>query len=124
MTMIRSLHPDTVVFDEAECCAMERASTQEAHQELIREHLTSIRKVSSLYKESLLLGVFKYTVRLAFIPAVIHRTLYSALASAEKQILAQEQNQDLVLDCGHTPMQHCDALDAVCIKMAFPETIN
>lgn len=120
--MIRPLHPDAVVFDEVECCAMERASTQEIHQELIKEYLGSFEYVSQPAKEYLLLGVFKYTVRLAFIPAVIHRTLYSALASAEKASL--EKPEDEMLECGHSATRHWEALDAICIKMAFPETIN
>ena len=115
------LHPDAVEFDEVECCAMERASVQEVHQPLIREYMARIGEVHPIYRSSLILGIFKNTLHLVFIPGMAHRVLYVSLASAEKNILEQAQNKDFMLDCEHTLQQHCDALDAICVKMTSSE---
>lgn len=118
------LHPNAVEFDESECCAMERASTQEIHQPLIGEYMASIGEIHPVYRASLLLGIFKNTFHLTFVPRMAHRVLYASLASAEKNILEQAQSEGLVLDCEHTFKQHCDALDAICAKMAFSQEGN
>lgn len=112
------LHPDAVEFDEVECCAMERASAQEIHQPLIREYMACIGEVHPVYRSSLLLGIFKNTLHLTFLPHTAHRTLYASIAFAEKSVLEQTQSEGFVLDCEHTLKQHCDALDSVCAKMA------
>lgn len=112
-----TLNPDAVEFDEVACCAMERASIQEAHQVLIKECVAAMGEIHPIYKASLFLGVFQYTVHLVFIPHAGHRTLYSTLASAEKNILEQEQDKDKIFECGHTVQNHCDALDTINVKM-------
>ena len=116
------LYAGAVEFNEVECCAMERASAQEIHQPLIREYMVRIGEAHPVYKAHLLLEIFKYMFSPVFVPAsMTHCTLYSCLASAEKNVLGQKQREGFVLDCEHTIQEHCDALDAVCIKMALSQ---
>lgn len=108
--------PEGVVdFDEVECCAMERASVQEVHQQLIREYITSLGEIHPVYRASLLLGIFKNTFSPAFVPTDVQRTLYARLAGAEKATF--EKPEDHTLECGHLVTEHRKALDAVCAKM-------
>lgn len=118
-----SSHPYAVEFDEVECCAMQRASIQEAHQPLIREYMAHIGEIHPVYRASLLLGVFKDVFYVTFVPHKGHCMLYASLAAAEKNILEQKQNENFTLDCEHTIQQHCGALDMVVAKMAFSQEI-
>jgi len=116
------LHPDAVEFDEVECCAMERASVQEVHQQLIREYITSLGEIHPVYRASLLLGIFKNTFFPVFVPTDVQRILYARLASAEKATF--EKSEDHILECGHLVTEHWRALDAVCVKMMSSQEGN
>ncbi|MDP3769752.1 MAG: hypothetical protein Q8R40_02340 [bacterium] len=110
-----ALHPNAVEFDEMECCAMQRASTQEIHRALIK-------KLMALHNEDVFLGIFKYTVHLVFIPSNMHSTLYMSLAAAEKASF--EKPEDERLECGHLATEHWKALDEVCHKMMRSQQPN
>ncbi len=109
------LHPDAVEFDAVECCAMQRASTQDAHEPFIQEYLLEVTKTHPRYTAPMLLGIFQHTVFLAFIPTDAHRTLYARLAAAEKATF--EKPYDQLLECGHMATEHWKALTAVWVKM-------
>lgn len=113
--MSKQLHPMAVEFDTMECCAMERARRQEAHQSFINGYLASVRMNDLKYGVSVLLGIFQHTLHLVFIPTDVHRTLYAELARMEKAAL--EKPEDEKFECGHMASEHWKALDAVWVKM-------
>ena len=111
----RPLHPDAVEFDAMECCALERACAQEMHLPFVEQYLAGMGETHPIYKALILLGIFKHTFHLVFIPHEIHRVVYAHIAAAEKETL--DQCKDALLECGHTAEQHCDALGNVWVKI-------
>ena len=116
------LHPDAVGFDAMECCALERACAQEIHLPFVHNYLAATGEVHPIYKAAVMLGIFKHSFRLEFIPHEIHRVVYAHVAAAEREIL--KQSNDALLECGHTAEQHCEALARVWAKIKPSQECN
>ncbi len=113
--MNAQLHPLAVEFDATECCAMERACVQDAHQRFIEEYLVAVRMTDPQYNPRVLLEIFDHTNHLVFMPTDVHRALYAELARMEKAAL--EKPEDEALECGHMASEHWKALESVWVKM-------
>ena len=109
------LHPDVVEFDAMECCALERACGQEMYIPFVEQYVAGTGEAHPVYKTLVLLGIFKHTFHLIFIPNEIHRVVYGHIAAAEREMLGLRK--DILLECGHTAEQHCDALGNVWVKI-------
>ena len=116
------LHRDAVEFDAMECCALERACEQDAHMRFVEDYLTAMPEPHPLYKASLVLGIFKNTFHLAFIPHEVHRVVYSQIAAVEREVLVQYG--DVQLECGHKAAEHCEVLAGIYAKMKPVQKCN
>lgn len=92
------LHPDYVVFDEIECCAMAQ----------IYERLKP--KPGKLIDQAL--GIFKNSLSLGFIPSEFEARLYPHVALNEGMRLAMLPLETR-LPCGHKQGEHIVALGMV-----------
>ena len=115
-------NPDVVEFDALECCALERACAQEAYLPFVHEYLAGTGEAHPVYKAMILLGIFKHTFYLAFIPHEVHRVVYAHVAAEEKAAL--EQCKDTMLECGHLASLHCEALGNAWAKIKLTQEYN
>ena len=118
------LHADAVELDMIECCALERGCAQEAHLPFVQEYLAGIGERHPVYKALIMLGIFKNTLHLEFVPHEIYRVVYSYIAAAEKVALEADKDADAMLNCGHTAEQHCEALGNVWTKIKPSQAIG
>jgi len=120
--MFFPVHPAAIEFNEIDCCALRKATTENDHQPFIRAFIREARKDNLLNNVSVLLEIFEKTVRLVFIPRTIHRSFYLYLVVMEKKLL--EGSEGSVLECGHSAKQHGETLARICASMLTPQGHN
>lgn len=112
MSLPVPLHPDIILFDKDECHAMEVAARYRSWQ--------VIQFFSGIYtKEDILkvLGIFKNTVRLGFVPDFAGKkavSIFSSLANLELMRLSRIKGN---LKCGCSSGKHAVALSKVSGKL-------
>ncbi|MBI2634966.1 MAG: hypothetical protein HYW79_00220 [Parcubacteria group bacterium] len=114
-------HPSTVEFGEKECCALKIAVENATHREFIREFIKKAGEKEPKHSWAILAEIFTNTINLIFIPRGIHREFYATLAILERGQLT-EGNKELA--CGHTVIEHIQALDNIYFLMAYPAGNN
>lgn len=120
--MLFPVHPAAIEFNEIDCCAMRKATTEKDHQPFIQAFIQEARRDNLPYTVSVLWEIFEKTVRLVFIPRKIHRSFYLGLATMEKKLLGRSESN--VLECGHSAKQHSEALARICACMLAPQGHN
>jgi len=112
MSLLAPLHPDIILFDKDECHAMEVAAQYRSWQ--------VIQFFSGIYiKEDIskVLGIFKNTVRLGFVPDFAGKkavSIFSSLANLELVRLSKIKGD---LKCGCSSEKHAVALSKVAAKL-------
>ncbi|MDO8600661.1 MAG: hypothetical protein Q7R73_03525 [bacterium] len=116
-------HPLLVVFEEVECCVLRHAFSKGAYADLLDAVIEEVAKTEIIppHDLSILAEIFINTLRLGFIPGIVHRVFYSKVAYAEKEAIG---TGNVLISCGHTKEEHIKALDRIIWLMACPQGQN